>query len=96
MPRKIIHYIPETPNLPQKDIDSKESVRRSIESQSFNDNLSEKMKIESLKTEIISSLESIIYSNCICQVDNLKKKNEKKTKLLTTEQHLTTSLTIFF
>ena len=57
MPRKIISSIPETPNLPQKDIDSKESVRRSIESQTFNDKLSEKMKIESLKTEIISSLE---------------------------------------
>ena len=42
MPRKIINNIPETPNLPPKDIDSKESVRRSIESQTFNDNLSEK------------------------------------------------------
>ena len=96
MSRKIINNIPETPNLPQKDIDSKESVRRSIESQTFNDNISKKMKIESLKNEIISALESIIYSNCICQVDNLRKKNEKKTKLLTTEHHLTTSLTIFF
>ena len=96
MPRKIINNILETPNLPQKDIDSKESVRRSIEAQTFNDNISEKMKIESLKTEIISSLESTIYSNCICQIDNLRKEIEKKTKLLTTQQHLTTSLTIFF
>ena len=55
-----------------------------------------KMKIESLKTEIISSLESTIYSNCICQIDNLRTKIEKETKLLTTQQHLTTSLTIFF
>ena len=57
MSRKIINYIPETPNLLPKDIDSKESVRRSIESQTFNDNMSKKMKIESLKNEIISSLE---------------------------------------
>ena len=96
MPRKIINNIPETPNLPPKDIDSKESVRRSIESQTFNDNISKKMKIESLKAEIISSLESTIYSNCICQIDNLRTKIEKETKLLTTQQHLTTSLTIFF
>ena len=96
MPRKIINNIPETSNLPPKDIDSKESVRRSIESQTFNYNISKKMKIESLKIEIISSLESTIYLNCICQIDNLRKKNEKKTKLLTKQQHLTTSLTIFF
>ena len=57
MPRKIINSIPENPNLLPKDIDSKESVRRSIESQTFNDNISKKMKIESLKNEIISSLE---------------------------------------
>ena len=57
MPRKIINYIPENPNLLPKDIDSKESVRRSIESQTFSQNTSKKMKIESLKTELISSLE---------------------------------------
>ena len=57
MPRKIINYIPENPNLLPEDIDSKESVRRIIESQTFSDNISKKMKIESLKTEIISSLE---------------------------------------
>ena len=59
-PRNPINNIPETLNLPQKDINSKESVRRIMESQTFNDNISEKMKIESLKTEIISSLESTI------------------------------------
>ena len=57
MPRKIINYIPENRNLLPEDIDSKESVRRIIESQTFSDNISKKMKIESLKTEIISSLE---------------------------------------
>ena len=31
-----------------------------MESQTFNDNISEKVKIESLKTETISSLESTI------------------------------------
>ena len=61
-PRKPTNNIPETPNLPQKDINSKESVRRIIESQTFNDNISEKMKFECLKTEISSSLESTISS----------------------------------
>ena len=46
-PRNPINTIPETPSLPQKDINSKESVRRIIESKKFNDNKSEKMKIES-------------------------------------------------
>ena len=87
-PRKPTINIPETPNLPQKDINSKESVKRIMESQTFNGNISEKMKIESLKTEIISSLfqkelntmkdkwEKLIqnsYSNYICQIDNLRK-----------------------
>ena len=35
----------------------KESVRRFIESETFTGSISEKMKIENLKTEIISSLE---------------------------------------
>ena len=35
--RKPTNNIPETPNLPQKDINSKESVRRIMESQTFND-----------------------------------------------------------
>ena len=52
--------IPETPNLPEKDINSKKSVRRFIESETFNNNISEKMKIESLKNEI-TSLESTIF-----------------------------------
>ena len=48
-PRTPINNIPETPNLPQKDTNSKESVRRIMESQTFSDNTAEKMKIESLK-----------------------------------------------
>ena len=36
--------IPETPNLPQKDIISNEYVRRIIESETLNDKISEKMK----------------------------------------------------
>ena len=47
IPRNPINTMPETPSLPQKDINSKESVRRIIESKKFNDNKSEKMKIES-------------------------------------------------
>ena len=76
------------------------------------------MKIESLKTEIISSFESTIsslfqkelntmkdkceklirnsYSNYICQIDNLRKEIENKELLTNFQQHLTTSLTIFF
>ena len=56
-PRKPIKNIPETPNLPQKDIDSKESVRKVMESETSNDKISEKMKIESLKTMVSSSLQ---------------------------------------
>ena len=70
-PRNPINNIPETPNLHQKDINSKESISIIIESQTFNDDISEKIKIERLKTEIISSLESttlrreIVYeTNC--------------------------------
>ena len=62
-PRNPINNIPETPNLLQKDINSKVSVRRIMESHRFNDNIPEKMKIESLKTEITSSLESTISSS---------------------------------
>ena len=56
-PRKPIKNIPETPNLPQKDIDSKESARKVMESETSNDKISEKMKIESLKTMVSSSLQ---------------------------------------
>ena len=56
-PRKPIKNIPETPNLPQKDIDSKESVRKVMESETSNDKICEKMKIESLKTMVSSSLQ---------------------------------------
>ena len=61
-PRKPINNTPETLNLPQKDINSKKSVRRIMESKTFNDNISEKIKSESLETKIISSLESTISS----------------------------------
>ena len=76
-PRKTINNIPETPNLPQKDINSKESVRRIMESQTFNENISEKMKTESLKTEIISSLESTISSLFQKELKIMKDKCEK-------------------
>ena len=56
-PRKPTKNIPETPNLPQMDIDSKESVRKVMESETSNDKISEKMKIESLKTMVSSSLQ---------------------------------------
>ena len=45
--RKSTNTIPETPNLPQKDINGDES----IELETFTDNVFEKMKIENLKTE---------------------------------------------
>ena len=76
-PRKPTINIPETPNLPQKDINSKESVKRIMESQTFNGNISEKMKIESLKTEIISSLESTISSLFQKELNTMKDKWEK-------------------
>ena len=56
-PRKPTKNIPETPNLPQMDIDSKESVRKVMESETSSDKISEKMKIESLKTMVSSSLQ---------------------------------------
>ena len=56
-PKNPIHTPPETPNLPQKDIHGKESVRRTIKSGTLTANMFEEMKIENLKTEIISSLE---------------------------------------
>ena len=76
-PRKPFNNIPETPNLPQKDINSKKSVRRIMESQTFNDKISENMKIESLKTEIISSLESTISSLFQKELNTMKDKCEK-------------------
>ena len=50
-PRNPINAILETPNLPEKHINNKESVRRIIESEKLNDNISEIMKIGNLKTE---------------------------------------------
>ena len=76
-PKKPINNIPETSNLPQKDSNSKESVRIIMESQTFNDNIFEKMKIESLKTEIISSLESTISSLFQKELNTMKDKCEK-------------------
>ena len=48
-----------------------------MESQTFNDNISEKMKTESLKTEIISSLESAISSLFKKELNTMKDKCEK-------------------
>ena len=76
-PRKPINNIPEALNLPQKDINSRESVKRIMESQTFNDNISEKMKFESLKTETISSLESTISSLFQKELNTMKDKCEK-------------------
>ena len=76
-PRKVINNIPETPNLPQKDINSKESVIIIMESQTFNYNISEKMETESLKTEIISSLESTISSLFQKELNTMKDTCEK-------------------
>ena len=77
IPRKSINNISETPNLPQKDINSKESNRRIMESQTFSDNISENMKIENLKTEIISSLESTISSLFQKELNTMKDWCEK-------------------
>ena len=76
-PRKPTNNILGTPNFPQKNINSKESVRRIMESQTFNDNISEKMKIESRKTGIISSLESTISSLFQKELNTMKDKCEK-------------------
>ena len=96
-PKHRINNIPETPKLPQKDINSKESVTRIIESERFIDNISEKMKIEILKTETISSLfqkelntlrdkcEKLMKnsnSNDISQIDNLRKEIENKDEII--------------
>ena len=48
-----------------------------MESQSFNDNKSEKLKIECLKNEIISSLESTIFSLFQKELNTIKDKCEK-------------------
>ena len=76
-PRKVINNIPETPNLPQKDINSNKSVIIIMESQTFNYNISEKMETESLKTEIISSLESTISSLFQKELNTMKDTCEK-------------------
>ena len=44
-PRNLVNNISETPNIPQ-DINSKESVRRIVESEKFTNTIFEKMKIE--------------------------------------------------
>ena len=48
-----------------------------MESQTLNDNISEKMKIENLKTEIISSLESTNSSLFQKELNTMKVKREK-------------------
>ena len=70
------HTIPETPNLPHQDINSKESVRI-IESEKFTDIIFEKMKIENSKTEIISSLKLTIFFLFQKEFNTLKDKCEK-------------------
>ena len=51
-----------------------------MESQTFNDNISESMKIENLKTEIISSLESTISSLFQKELNTMKDKCENLIK----------------
>ena len=53
-PRNPINTRPETPNFPQQ---GQGICQKIIESETFTGSISEKMKIENLKTEIISSLE---------------------------------------
>ena len=76
-PRYPINTTPEILSLPQKDINSKGSVRRIIESKTFHDNISEKIKIESLKIETISSLESTISFLFQKAFNTIKNKCEK-------------------
>ena len=71
-PNNPISIIPETPNLPQKDINGKESVRTIIESEALIDNIFKNMKIENLKTEMISSFESTISLLCQKELNILK------------------------
>ena len=54
-PKNYINTIPETPNLLHQYINSKESVRRIIESEKFTDTIFEIMKSENLKTDMIYS-----------------------------------------
>ena len=54
-PKNYINTIPETPNLLHQHINSKESVRRIIESEKFTDTIFEIMKSENLKTDMIYS-----------------------------------------
>ena len=88
-----------------KEINSKESVRRIVGSETFIDNPSEKMEIESLKTEIISSLESTISFLFQKELNTLKDKCEKlmqnsysnykgqiESRSANSQQYLTTSL----
>ena len=76
-PNNPISIIPETPNLPQKDINGKESVRTIIESEALIDNIFKNMKIENLKTEMISSFESTISLLCQKELNILKDTCEK-------------------
>ena len=76
-PSNPISIIPETPNLPQKDINGKESVRTIIESETLIDNIFKNMKIENLKTEMISSFESTISLLCQKELNILKDTCEK-------------------
>ena len=53
-----------------------------MESQTFNDNISEKVKIESLKTETISSLESTISALFQKELNTMKEVWKINTELL--------------
>ena len=72
-----INTITETPNLPQKYINNKESARRIIGSEPFADSIFEKLTIENLKAEIISFLESTNYFLFQKELNTLKEKCEK-------------------
>ena len=77
IPKIPINTITETPNLPQKDINNKESARTIIGSEPFPDSIFEKLTIENLKAEIISSLESTNYFLFQKELNTLKEKCEK-------------------
>ena len=70
-PRNSINTLPESPYLPQKDINAKESVRKNMVSETFTDNMSD-MKIENRKTEIISSMQPTISFLCQKEFNTLK------------------------
>ena len=84
-PRNPIKTIPETSNLPQKDINDK----KIIESETFTDKIFAKVKKENLKTKLISSLESTIsfwFQKVKFKILNLGKEIKTKAKPFTNSQ----------